>query len=692
MSGSSQATGSNYLKSAALAPTTSVAACGWIKINSWNKNPYSNAIDFGYGTATPTRGALFYQQDWDGTAGGTAHIMQFGWYDEPSGLSGSSGTIVTDSSWIFVFIYLSGTSLTVWYGTETGALSSYTATLAFAAASVTDVRLGSDRFDSGTPADASSRGWRIWTDTAFDATKATSERNSSTFAPVETSGLVTDVRIASGTNPEIATTGSNWTRTGTFADDASNPALGGASDEPLARAATAVEFPVVAHSLRRLVNVAAFVTAAGPADQPPRARSLPLRESPIEEPRIRRLQRLPESVDQPTFLLWSGFDDDTGAPDEPVQRSRRFPLPPPAPVADAAPNTRERVAAEPLAEEPRIRLRRTFPESVAVIADAPPPPRHGLAAEPLPEEPRIRQLRRAPESVDLPVLGTWEIVDSDPPEEARIRRAPRLPDPPVAAVDQPPAPRWRVTSDTPPEDIRNARPRWVLESGAAPATGQPLSRWRTLFEATIEEGRIRVLRRLPESVDVPPASRRRSAAAETVEEPRIRRPKVAPDSVDLPSPELRWEPAYEATNEPRIKRPRIAPESVDAPPAELRRGPVFEPTEEQRVPRPRLVFAPVATVDSPPLVRWRNVYDTAPEDLAIRPLRRLPESYVPPPVDDPPQVRWRTISDTPAEDLPIRRYRLLLESGEPPAVFVPAGRGGTVFFRTSKQTVTFRGR
>lgn len=230
MSASSQSSGTNYLHLTSLTVTSAICFCAWVKVNSWAKHTYGTPMEMGANASGPSRVSVAYQQDWDGA--GTAQLMQFGWFNESGGQSGSSpaGTpIVTDSRWMFVMMYLSGTSLTIWYGEESGALSSYTATTAFSASAIKDLFLGSDRFSTtgvGELADASFRGARVWIDNAtFNSTKATSERNSATFAPVEATGLVSDIRTANGTSPETATSGTSWTRTGTFTDDASNPSL-----------------------------------------------------------------------------------------------------------------------------------------------------------------------------------------------------------------------------------------------------------------------------------------------------------------------------------------------------------------------------------------------------------------------------------------------------------------------------------
>lgn len=228
MSASSQSSGTNYLTLSGLSQLTQFAACGWFKLNSWTKLNYGTVVDVGFGNSNPSRGTICLQQDWDGS--GSAHTLQPAWYRESTSATNSFSSIQNSTGvWMFVFIYVNTTSLTIYYGTETGSLSTVTDTITITAAEITSIILASDRFGSagvGELADVSLRGWRVWSDTTFNSSEVTAERDSSTFAPVKTSGLVSDTRMASGTNPETATSGSSWTRTGTFTTDASNPAFG----------------------------------------------------------------------------------------------------------------------------------------------------------------------------------------------------------------------------------------------------------------------------------------------------------------------------------------------------------------------------------------------------------------------------------------------------------------------------------
>lgn len=233
MSADSQATGTNYLTSPSLANTGQFAFAVWWKLDGWSKHGFDTAIEIGNGGVAPNRKMVALQQDWSGTSGGNAHVMQFGAYDEASNQDASSGTIVSvTGTWIFCLFYINGNSLTVWYGTESGALSSYSVALpgSNTASDFNTVLLGTDNFGTlgvGELSWSSFRGARAWSNTTFNSTEATAERDSTTFAAAKATGLVNVLPLANGTSPETATTGSNWARTGTFVDDASNPTFGG---------------------------------------------------------------------------------------------------------------------------------------------------------------------------------------------------------------------------------------------------------------------------------------------------------------------------------------------------------------------------------------------------------------------------------------------------------------------------------
>jgi hypothetical protein len=229
VSADSQASGTNYLALTGLTNSGQIAAGGWVKVNSINKrvSGYDTPVALTWGTTTPNRALIALQQDWSGS--GTAQQYQLGWYKE-GGSDGSSSVLFTTLGvWRFYFFYVNGTSLVVHYGTETGSLSSYSTTMSgLTATDIDAVRLGSDNFGTvavGELAHASFRGWKVWTNTTFTSGEVTSERDSATFAPVKSSGLISYIPIVNGTSPETATTGSNWTRTGTFTDDASNPSF-----------------------------------------------------------------------------------------------------------------------------------------------------------------------------------------------------------------------------------------------------------------------------------------------------------------------------------------------------------------------------------------------------------------------------------------------------------------------------------
>ncbi len=549
---------------------------------------------------------------------------------------------------------------------------------------------------------------------------------------------------------------------------------------PLERAGTTTELTSADYPLRRLVNVAALVLAAGAVDQPPRERpltiaewqspeaqprrrvnvpalavSIPVNAPPLArrrivseavtiEPPVRRRLRAPESVDEPTFLLWSGFEDDYARAQERVQSARRFAFGGSQAGAAAPPLARWRAAQEPPTEEGRPRRLRRLPESVdrplltrartaaepvleplparalrrsPESVDAPPLRRARQAVDAPAEGVTIRLLRRAPESVDQPVLGTRTLVDDTPFEELRIRRLPKLPDAIASVVDAPPAPRWRTINDTPAVDVRSQRSRWVLPSGAAVIPDQPLSRWRTALEPAPEEARIRRLLRLPESVDEPAPFLWAVVDEAAPEERVIRRALKLPDAIVAPSdsPLARWRTATEpVAEETRVRVLRRLPESVDAPPLARARATPAAPQEERSVrlepwsfiastdhpllflrrtiadtapadlPLRQLRGAP-ESVDAPPFTRWRTAFDTPPEEPRPRQLVRWSESYVPPPVDEPPLRLWRTAFDEPlAEDLPIRQ--LLVPTG--PVATLPYSFVVTVSFVIGATPVT----
>lgn len=229
----SPGTGANHLASPSLANTGIVAFCVYWKLNGWSKRPsgYDTPVSISNAAGVGSRRMVYVQQD--SLGGGNAQVVQAGAVKESPYLQIDSPTILTATGiWLFTFFLIQGTTLTVWWGPETGTLNSYTDTLpgGLTATDFVEARLGSDIFGSpgvGEMAWASFRGARAWVDEAFTGTEVTAERDSSTFAPAKSTGLVNVLPLVNGTNPEVATTGSNWTLTGTFANDASNPSFGG---------------------------------------------------------------------------------------------------------------------------------------------------------------------------------------------------------------------------------------------------------------------------------------------------------------------------------------------------------------------------------------------------------------------------------------------------------------------------------
>lgn len=223
MSGSSQATGHNCLD-ITIAPTTSVTLCGWVKVNTYDKVAFDSVFEVAGGTGGSYRG-IGFQQDPDGA--GNADLFRFFWYN---GSDSSYASVPTDlftstGSWLFVAAVQSGTALDFYWGTESGSLSHASLTPSFSASLFTYVRLASDH--AGTPEDTNSsfRGWRLWVDEALTSTQLTVERDSDSFKAIHTTGLVSELPIVNGTSPGTASRGTNWTLTGTFADDSSNPSI-----------------------------------------------------------------------------------------------------------------------------------------------------------------------------------------------------------------------------------------------------------------------------------------------------------------------------------------------------------------------------------------------------------------------------------------------------------------------------------
>src|SRR6185369_399803 len=104
-----------------------------------------------------------------------------------------------------------------------GALNHAAFTADFSASVYTYCRLASDHAVLPEDCNGSYRGWRLWVD--HIPSSFTAERDSPTFSAFDTTGLVSALPLVNGTSPGTASSGTNWTLTGTFADDAGNPAL-----------------------------------------------------------------------------------------------------------------------------------------------------------------------------------------------------------------------------------------------------------------------------------------------------------------------------------------------------------------------------------------------------------------------------------------------------------------------------------
>lgn len=442
--------------------------------------------------------------------------------------------------------------------------------------------------------------------------------------------------------------------------------------DPIPSARSSVEFPERAEEPRPTLRRQTLLSGAVVLDPVPFARSPVEFPERAEEPRPVSLRRLPESVDDPVFLLWATFEE---AREEARPRRKPVALSSGAAPSNEPPPALERLLHAERREEPLARLRQRLPESVdqplterprqvgddlaiepvlrlprshllseQVAADQPPPERHRQVVDALPEEARIRVLLRLPETGAPPAEQLPPALDRQPVdiaiEESRIRLRQRLPE----SVDVPPPARGRQVGDALPEE---AHPRllWRLPE----SVDQPLlGRGRQVIDvATEEEPHPRLLLRLPESVDAPPVLRARQSVDVAPEEPRPRRSLKFPDPVVVPPGDLppapRWRTTYDAPLEDlksarsRFVLPSGALVIVDHPPARWRTA-AERPHEETRISR-RLLFP--ESVDQPALVRWRAVVDSTVEEPRIARKLRLPES-----VDLPSFVRARQVIDS----------------------------------------------
>ncbi len=419
-------------------------------------------------------------------------------------------------------------------------------------------------------------------------------------------------------------------------------------------------------------------------DQPP---VKPLRSQAFETvedraPASRRV--IPSSVDKPPTARWRAAVADFPA-DWPQSASKSVAtwL---APVGQLPPQAiRRSVFGESLSDI-SSRARLVTPDSVDVPTII---TLRRSSGELLPDR-SIDGRRVTPDSVDQPSFGPRRAVSdtscADVVQTSRrlvILLAP-------SQVDQPPAPRWRTVSDTPGTDILSARLRLVLPSGAVVVPDQPLARWRTAGEPLPEENRIRLLVRLPESVDQPVLGVWEVPSEIEPEQAPFRRAATPPvtNVADQP-PQRRW--CTISDTDLVDLRPRLlwrAPESVDSPPlVRARQSQETTPDELRSRLEPSLAW--YSASDAPTAVRWRSAFDTPSEQLPIRQLRRLPESFVPSPVDDPQPHRWATISDTPLEELPVRHLRVVLQSGVAQVDYRDVVSVSFVQYATPRSTFTF---
>lgn len=220
MSGSTQATGRNAISRALTSPAA-LTLCCWVKVNAYDKTGFDSYFSIENAAGGASFKGIGLQQDAAGA--GTADLIEGYWFNGSGPAHAETPTLISDTGvWHFFAMVWSGTAITIYYGTETGTLSTQTLTANFNSTDATIAFLGTD---SGSEnANASFRGARLWL-AALTSGEITAERDSTTFAAVRSSNLDSDVRIASGTAPNVATTGTSWTLLGTWADDASNPAF-----------------------------------------------------------------------------------------------------------------------------------------------------------------------------------------------------------------------------------------------------------------------------------------------------------------------------------------------------------------------------------------------------------------------------------------------------------------------------------
>lgn len=192
-------------------------------INAWDKTTFGSFLtfeDIGADGGGSDDHLIGFQQDADGA--GTADELM-GYHFDSGGGGATTAAITTSTGvWLVLGITLSGTSAVLyWRVGTTGPLSTASYTTGFNATTITRATIASDLFDEH--ANGSFWSARLWVGATLSGSEMLAEAMSGDGAPVRTSNLDSHLALADGTNPETATTGTNWTRTGTFVTGATNP-------------------------------------------------------------------------------------------------------------------------------------------------------------------------------------------------------------------------------------------------------------------------------------------------------------------------------------------------------------------------------------------------------------------------------------------------------------------------------------
>jgi hypothetical protein len=223
VSASTGAAGSNSLGLTGITVVTSILQCLWLRVNSWTKTPaYGIAQAIG-GVPGGNAIAVGLLQGGAGT-GGESRLDAI-WYN--AGFNSIlTSAITTLSTWYFVYFSVTGTTnaaVDFYRGTESpGSLTLNSATSNFGANQLDYTFLGGDN-GGAQLTNVSMWGARTWLNVTHTRDQVVQEWSSRTGAPVNTTGLLSYLPIATGTNPEVAATGTNFVRTGTLTTDASNP-------------------------------------------------------------------------------------------------------------------------------------------------------------------------------------------------------------------------------------------------------------------------------------------------------------------------------------------------------------------------------------------------------------------------------------------------------------------------------------